>query len=106
MVSNVSTFYDRWQDVAPLVIPGQPSPRAFSARSILDFSVSCDVTKETFPDFARTMGQERAPRDQADPGENLSVLERRISTVNGLFGFLGSGFAQHFGQIFPMGNET
>ena len=53
----------------------QPSPQAFSARSILDSTVSCDVNERysqrtrslarSFPDFARTKGQERTTRDQA-----------------------------------------
>ena len=37
----------------------QPGLHAFSARSKLDSSVSCDVTE--FPDYALTAGQERTP---------------------------------------------
>ena len=41
----------------------QPSPKALSARSNLDFTVSCGGDR-TFPDFARRTGQEeRTPRD-------------------------------------------
>ena len=60
-------------------ISSQPSPYTFLARSILDSTVSCDVTERystkirrerslarSFPDFARTTGQKRTPRDQAD----------------------------------------
>ena len=35
----------------------QPSPKVFSARSNLDSAVSCGVDR-TFPDLARTTGQE------------------------------------------------
>ena len=37
----------------------QPGLHAFSARSKLDSTVSCDVTE--FPDYALTIGQERTP---------------------------------------------
>ena len=44
----------------------QPSPQSFSARSIRDSTVNCDVTERlflSFPAFARTTCQERTPRD-------------------------------------------
>ena len=49
------------------IVSAQPSPYAYSARLIRDSTVSCDVTERytpsSFPDFARTTGQERTPRD-------------------------------------------
>ena len=61
----------------------QPCPKAFWARSILDSIMSCDVTEKysprtrslarSFPDFARTTGQERTTRDSADTNVFLSL---------------------------------
>ena len=51
----------------------QPSPKAFSARSNLDSTVSCNVDR-AFPDFARTTGQEeRTPRDLAALCEHVKL---------------------------------
>ena len=57
----------------------QPSPKAFSARSNLDSTVSCGVDR-AFPDFARTTGQEeRTPRD-------LAALCERVKLCSVLMG--------------------
>ena len=51
----------------------QPSPKAFSARSNLDSTMTCGVDR-TFPDFARTTGQEeRTPRDLAALCEHVKL---------------------------------
>ena len=51
----------------------QPSPKAFSARSNLDCTVSCGVDR-TFPDLARTTGQEeRTPKDLAALCEHVKL---------------------------------
>ena len=71
--------FGRLESFGWFFISSQPSPKTFQARSILDSTVSCDVTERystrirrerslarSFPDFARTTGQKRTPRDQAD----------------------------------------
>ena len=45
-----------------VVLP-QPSPQEFSARSFLDSTMSCDVTKRYSPALSQITDQERTPRD-------------------------------------------
>ena len=55
------------------ITPTQPSPKAFSARSNLDSTMTCGVDR-AFPDFARTTGQEeRTPRDLAALCEHVKL---------------------------------
>ena len=55
------------------ITPTQPSPKAFSARSNLDSTMTCGVDR-TFPDFAGTTGQEeRTPRDLAALCEHVKL---------------------------------
>ena len=52
-----------FSDFPQRVLDRQPSPHATSARSILDSTVTSPRDARSFPDFARTTGQERTPRD-------------------------------------------
>jgi len=55
------------------IAPAQPSPKAFSARSNIDSTVSCGFNC-AFPGFARTTGQEeRRSRDLAALCEHVKL---------------------------------
>ena len=56
-------------DFVTFIVPSQPSLRAFSARSILDSTVSCDVTERYLLALSQTSRGQRVKRER--PGTRL-----------------------------------
>ena len=57
------------------ILFSQPSPKAFSARSILDSTESCDVAERHSPALSQTSGGQRGKRERLGTRLLFSMLQ-------------------------------